>query len=99
MKHRPLILLLVALALPSRLVAEPEPPPGLHLVGGELEPLRSVAIQDGGRSKPLDTFARETARRVAGAKPFGFQPLKGLHPLPRPLALPPPPTPCPAVHM
>jgi cytochrome c-type biogenesis protein CcsB len=81
MKHRPLILLLAALALPSRLVAEPESPPGLRLAGGELEPLRTVAIQDGGRTKPLDTFARETARRVAGAKPFGFESVLGLDPL------------------
>ena len=29
-----------------------------------------VAIQDGGRVKPLDTFARESARRVGGARPF-----------------------------
>ncbi len=38
--------------------------------GSELEPLRDIAIQDGGRTKPLDSFARETARRVGGAKPF-----------------------------
>src|SRR4029453_7763018 len=37
-----------------------------------------VAIQDGGRLKPLDTFARETARRVAGARPFtGGETVKG----------------------
>jgi len=40
------------------------------LAGPELEPLRSIAIQEGGRAKPFDTFARETARRVGGAKPF-----------------------------
>lgn len=32
--------------------------------------LRQVAVQDGGRLKPLDTFARESARRVGGARPF-----------------------------
>jgi ABC-type transport system involved in cytochrome c biogenesis permease subunit len=32
--------------------------------------LRAIAIQDGGRLKPLDTFARESARRVGGARPF-----------------------------
>jgi cytochrome c-type biogenesis protein CcsB len=32
--------------------------------------LRQVAIQDGGRLKPLDTFARESARRIGGARPF-----------------------------
>jgi ABC-type transport system involved in cytochrome c biogenesis permease subunit len=32
--------------------------------------LGHVAIQDGGRLKPLDTFARESARRVGGARPF-----------------------------
>lgn len=34
------------------------------------EALRQVAIQDGGRVKPLDTFARESARRIGGARPF-----------------------------
>ena len=38
-----------------------------------LEPLRLLAIQDGGRVKPLDTFARELAKSVQGAKPFGFE--------------------------
>ena len=36
----------------------------------DLDVLRTLAIQDGGRIKPLDTFARETARRLTGAKPF-----------------------------
>ncbi len=31
-----------------------------------LEPLRAVAVQDGGRVKPLDVFARETVRIVTG---------------------------------
>jgi len=44
--------------------------PGPLLAGPELDPLRHVAIQEGGRTKPFDTFARETARRVGGAKPF-----------------------------
>jgi cytochrome c-type biogenesis protein CcsB len=47
----------------------------------DLEPLQTLAIQDGGRLKPLDTFARETARRVAGAKPFsGGESINGLDP-------------------
>ena len=47
--------------------------------GSELEPLRDVAIQDGGRTKPLDTFARATARRVGGAKPLtGGERIEGM---------------------
>jgi cytochrome c-type biogenesis protein CcsB len=64
-----LILSLLALSLPAPLLAGPE-----------LAPLRGIAIQTGGRTKPLDTFARETARRVAGAKPFGFEGIQGLEP-------------------
>jgi cytochrome c-type biogenesis protein CcsB len=64
-----LILSLLALSLPSPLEA-----------GSEVEPLRGIAIQSGGRTKPLDTFARETARRVTGAKPFGFQSVENLEP-------------------
>jgi ABC-type transport system involved in cytochrome c biogenesis permease subunit len=36
----------------------------------DTDALRQVAIQDGGRLKPLDTFARESARRLGGARPF-----------------------------
>jgi cytochrome c-type biogenesis protein CcsB len=54
--------------------------PGPLLAGTEVAPLRGIAIQTGGRTKPLDTFARETARRVAGAKPFGFEGIQGLEP-------------------
>jgi ABC-type transport system involved in cytochrome c biogenesis permease subunit len=64
-----LTLSLLALSLPSPLQA-----------GSEVAPLREIAIQSGGRTKPLDTFARETARRVTGAKPFGFQSVAGLEP-------------------
>jgi ABC-type transport system involved in cytochrome c biogenesis permease subunit len=60
---------LLALLLPSPLQAGPE-----------LDPLRRLAVQDGGRIKPFDTFARETARRLTGAKPFGFERVKGLDP-------------------
>jgi len=49
--------------------------------GADLAPLRQVAIQDGGRVKPLDTFARELAKRVQGAKPFGFERVAGLEPI------------------
>ncbi len=51
------------------------------LAGGpELQPLREIAIQDGGRTKPLDSFARELARRVQGARAFGFETIAGLEP-------------------
>ena len=49
--------------------------------GADLAPLRQVAIQDGGRVKPLDTFARELAKRVQGAKPFGLERVAGLEPI------------------
>jgi len=39
--------------------------------GSQSSPLQTLAVQDGGRVKPLDTFARETARRISGARPFG----------------------------
>src|SRR5437867_7490659 len=71
MKLRPLMLLAAVLVLPSPLRAGPE-----------LGPLRTIAIQDGGRLKPLDTFARETARRVSGAVPFtGGESVRGLDPM------------------
>jgi len=54
--------------------------PGAALASSEVEPLRHIAIQEGGREKPLDTFARETARRVVGAKPFGFESVRSLEP-------------------
>jgi cytochrome c-type biogenesis protein CcsB len=47
----------------------------------DLTPLRTLAIQEGGRHKPLDTFARETARRVSGARAFtGGETIGGLDP-------------------
>ena len=54
--------------------------PGATFAASEVEPLRYIAIQEGGRQKPLDTFARETARRVVGAKPFGFESVSSLEP-------------------
>ena len=51
------------------------------LAGGvELQPLREIAIQDGGRTKPLDSFARDLAKRVQGARPFGLDRIEGLEP-------------------
>ena len=47
----------------------------------EPAPLQLIAVQDGGRVKPLDTFARELAKRVQGAKPFGFERVAGLEPV------------------
>jgi cytochrome c-type biogenesis protein CcsB len=49
--------------------------------GTELDPLRTIAIQDGGRLKPLDTFARETARKIGGGRAFGAETIQGLEPL------------------
>jgi ABC-type transport system involved in cytochrome c biogenesis permease subunit len=46
-----------------------------------LAPLRSLPVQDGGRVKPLDTFARESARRVTGARAFGAESVSGLDPV------------------
>jgi ABC-type transport system involved in cytochrome c biogenesis permease subunit len=71
MKLQHLMLLGAVLALPSPLRAGPE-----------LDPLRKIVVQDGGRLKPLDTFARETARRVSGAVPFtGGESVKGMDPV------------------
>jgi ABC-type transport system involved in cytochrome c biogenesis permease subunit len=51
------------------------------LAGGpELQPLREIAIQEGGRTKPFDSFARELAKRVQGARAFGFDTVAGLEP-------------------
>jgi ABC-type transport system involved in cytochrome c biogenesis permease subunit len=55
--------------------------PSLLQAGPELEPLRRIAIQDGGRVKPLDTFARETSRRVTGARVFGFESVQKMDPV------------------
>jgi ABC-type transport system involved in cytochrome c biogenesis permease subunit len=52
---------LALLALPGAAAAQ---------AGEVTDALRPVAIQDGGRLKPLDTFARESARRIGGARPF-----------------------------
>jgi ABC-type transport system involved in cytochrome c biogenesis permease subunit len=46
-----------------------------------VDALRSVAVQDGGRVKPLDTFARESARRVTGGRAFGAESVRGLDPV------------------
>src|SRR5438093_12762434 len=71
MKLHPLMLLAGVLALPSPLRAGPE-----------LDPLRAIAIQDGGRVKPFDRFGGETARGVSGATPFtGGESVKGMDPV------------------
>jgi ABC-type transport system involved in cytochrome c biogenesis permease subunit len=46
-----------------------------------VDALRTVAVQDGGRVKPLDTFARESARRIAGGRAFGAESVRGLEPV------------------
>jgi len=64
--------------IPLFLILAPSP----LRAGPELDPFREIAIQEGGRLKPLDTFARETARRVGGAKPFtGGESILGLDPV------------------
>ena len=74
MKRSLLIPSLFALSLSGALA-------GPAAAGTELAPLRQIAVQDGGRVKPLDTFARELAKRVQGAKPFGFERVAGLEPI------------------
>ena len=69
MKRTLLTLSLLALASPLPLLAGPE-----------LDPLRRIAIQDGGRTKPLDSFARDLAKRVQGARAFGLDRIDGLEP-------------------
>ncbi len=54
--------------------------PNPLLAGPEIEPLRRIAIQDGGRQKPLDSFARDLAKRVQGARAFGLDRIEGLEP-------------------
>jgi hypothetical protein len=46
-----------------------------------VDALRTLAVQDGGRIKPLDTFARESARRIAGGRAFGAESVRGLEPV------------------
>jgi ABC-type transport system involved in cytochrome c biogenesis permease subunit len=46
----------------------------------DLAAWREIAVQDGGRYKPLDTFAREAARGLVGPRPFGAESIKGLPP-------------------
>src|SRR5262245_24768769 len=67
-----LSLAVAALAVPAR--SSPRP------AGPDLGPLRLLAIQDGGRVKPFDTFARETARRI-GARAFGGETVKKMDPV------------------
>jgi ABC-type transport system involved in cytochrome c biogenesis permease subunit len=64
-RSRQLLPILLLVALPSPLAAGPE-----------LDPLRRLAIQEGGRIKPLDTFAREMSRRITGARAFGAESIK-----------------------
>ncbi len=67
-----LITCLLQAPLLSALEGAPSPRPGL-----DIEALRFLAIQEGGRKKPLDTFAREAARFVTGREKFaGFDPLE-----------------------
>jgi len=51
------------------------------LPAADLDAVRAIAVQDGGRLKPLDTFARETARRVGGARAFGAESMSSKEPV------------------
>jgi ABC-type transport system involved in cytochrome c biogenesis permease subunit len=51
------------------------------LPAADLDAVRAIAVQDGGRLKPLDTFARETARRVGGARAFGAESMASKEPV------------------
>ena len=76
MKTRASVLCLAALAFARPLAA-----------ASAVDDFSLLAVQDGGRTKPLDTFARETARRVSGARPFGGESVMGLDPVEWILAL------------
>jgi len=75
MKRLKTFLMLGILCLPAALRAEggmPAPKPGM-----QVDILREVAIQEGGRKKPFDTFARETVRTITGREKFqGFDPIE-----------------------
>ncbi|MFO1463869.1 MAG: cytochrome c biogenesis protein CcsA [bacterium] len=50
----------------------PVPKPGM-----KVEVFREIAVQEGGRKKPLDTFAREAVREITGREKFaGFDPIE-----------------------
>jgi ABC-type transport system involved in cytochrome c biogenesis permease subunit len=51
------------------------------LPAADLDAFRQIAVQDGGRVKPLDTLARETARRVGGARAFGAESMQSKEPV------------------
>src|SRR5512140_2742333 len=53
----------------------------------DLDPVRLIAVREGGRVKPFDTFARGTSRRVTGARALGAEPVKGKAPVERVLAM------------
>jgi ABC-type transport system involved in cytochrome c biogenesis permease subunit len=67
-------------AAPGLLLADASGPLRPSDAGRRFKALCQIAIQDGGRSKPLDTFARELAKRVQGARPFGFEGVRQLEP-------------------
>ncbi|HCU25915.1 MAG TPA: cytochrome C biogenesis protein [Deltaproteobacteria bacterium] len=59
-------------SLPTLLAAMPAPKPGM-----DVEAFREILIQEGGRKKPFDTFARETVRTITGREKFaGFDPVE-----------------------
>ncbi|MCC6273337.1 MAG: cytochrome c biogenesis protein CcsA [Deltaproteobacteria bacterium] len=75
MKRLMTFLILGTLLFPAALLAVgemPAPKPGM-----QVDLLREVAIQEGGRKKPFDTFARETVRTITGREKFrGFDPIE-----------------------
>lgn len=59
------LLLWVAPSLLGAQEAKLEPKPGM-----QVEILREIVVQEGGRKKPFDTFARETVRSITGREKF-----------------------------
>jgi cytochrome c-type biogenesis protein CcsB len=63
---------LAVTASSSSRAAVPQPKPGMNW-----EDIGAIVIMDGGRKKPLDTFARETVQFITGTTRFqGFVPLE-----------------------
>jgi cytochrome c-type biogenesis protein CcsB len=60
------VLVVVALATSASALPEVAPEPVTPRTGFQFAPLRTLAIQDRGRLKPLETFAIETVRTVTG---------------------------------
>jgi len=67
-----LTLAALSLSLPLHATEWPAPKAGM-----QIDALRAWQIQEGGRKKPLDTFARESVRSLTGREKFrGFDPIE-----------------------